>query len=448
MPEQPATIADLQHAYRDGRTDPLAVTEAALERTRKHEPALNAWILIDDARAREDAERLARDLADGNGHGALHGVPVAIKDLMQVQGWPTTFGSPLHDAEPATADAALVARLRAAGAIFPGKTNCLEFGYGIAHPDFGQTLNPWNQQRTAGGSSGGSAAAVAAGQVWGATGTDSGGSIRIPAAYCGITGLKPTAGLVPLDGVQPLSWSLDHAGPLTRGCADAAVMLEVMSGRPCRPPAADVTGLRLAVIREHAEDADLTPEVARVFERALERLAAAGATIERVSIPDLRHADDALMNVIAPEASAIHAERLANEPEGFAPETRVQLETGFALPAVAHVRAQRYRRHLGRRLRVALADADVLVSPTVPWTAGAQNPPLDDPAGAAEMRYIGPYNLTGLPALTLPCGLADDGLPVGLQLAAGPHDDERLLGIGAALESLFEIGAPALAAAR
>lgn len=442
MAELPGSIAGLQRAYREGTTTPLAVTTAVQDRIHARDGALNAWILTGDGQARDDAERLGRELAEGNDRGALHGVPIAIKDLMDVAGWPTTFGSLLHDGADADADAALVARLRAAGAVLLGKTNCLEFGYGIAHPDFGQTLNPWNPERTAGGSSGGSAAAVADGQAWGATGTDSGGSIRIPASHCGIVGLKPTWGLVPLDGVQPLSWSLDHAGPLARSCADAAVLLEAMAGRRCRPQAADVRGLRLAVIREHAEDADLTANVARVFEQALETLKAAGAEITHVDIPDLAHADDALMNVIAPEASVIHAERLGREPAGFAPETRVQIETGFAIPGVVHVRAQRYRRYLGERMRAALADADAVVTPTVPWTAGAENPPLDDPTGAAEMRYIGPCNLTGMPALTLPCGVADDGLPVGFQLAGPPHHDERLLGIGAALEALFGVGGP------
>jgi len=436
-PEASDSIAALQRAYESGTAEPHAVTQTAFRAIDAQEPALNAWTARDETGALAACADRERERDLGYVRGPLHAVPIAIKDLMHVRGLATTYGSPVHDNAPAPEDARLVRRLRDAGAILLGKTNCLEYGYGIAHPDVGQTHNPWNPQRTAGGSSGGSAAAVAVGQAWGATGTDSGGSIRIPAAYCGIVGVKPTYGLVPLDGVQPLSWSLDHAGPLARSCADAAVLLSAMAARSMQPVPRKPRDLKLAVIREHAEDPDLEPEVGRVLESALDALASAGATIVRVSISALRHADDALMNVIAPEASVVHAGRLERAPESFAEDTRKQLETGFAIPAVAHVRAQRYRRYLGERLLAALGDADALVGPTVPWTAREWNPPLDDPTGAAEMRYIGPYNLTGLPALSLPCGLAGDGLPIGLQAAGRPHGDDALLSVAAGLEGVF-----------
>ncbi|RDD61086.1 amidase [Ferruginivarius sediminum] len=437
MHEANDSIAALGRAYRNGHRAPVEVVRGCFERIAAVEPALNAWITRDAEAALATAEQLGRELEAGCDRGPLHGVPVAIKDLMDVRGQPTTFGSSISPEALAGRDATLVGRLRAAGAVLMGKTNCLEYGYGIAHPAVGQTFNPWNTSQTAGGSSGGSAAAVAAGQVWGATGTDSGGSIRIPAAYCGVVGLKPTYGLVPLGGVQPLSWSLDHAGPIARTCADAACLLSLMATRDVRPIPRDLEGLRLAVIREHAEDTDLQEDVGHAFEEALSVLSSRGAVIRRVSVPDLAHADDALTHVMAPEASVVHAERLAARAEDFAEQTRVQLETGFALPATAHVRAQRYRRHIGRQLRELLEEADALVSPTVPWTAPTENPPLDDPVGAAEMRYIAPYNLTGLPALTLPCGLGENGMPVGFQLAAPPDFDGELLAIGAALETIF-----------
>lgn len=437
MTETYDSIAALGRALRAGEARPPDVLGEVLGRIGAAEAELNAWTAVDAAGARKAAGALARELEAGHDRGPLHGVAVGIKDLMDLRGVPTTYGSRLHGAAPAAHDAALVGRLREAGCVLAGKTNCLEFGYGIAHPDFGQTMNPWNPAQTAGGSSGGSAAAVADGEVWGATGTDTGGSVRIPAAYCGIVGVKPTYGMVPLDGVHPLSWSMDHAGPLARNCADAAVLLGAMAARVIERRPRPLRGLRLAVIAEQATDPDMRDGVAGVFEKALAALSERGVVITRVSLPDLRLIDEALMTVMAPEASVIHTDRLAERAGDYAEQTRVQLETGFALPATLHVRAQRYRRHIGLQLRRALADCDALVSPTVPWTAPKENPPLDDPSGAAEMRFVAPYNLSGLPALSLPCGLADDGLPVGLQLAAPPHADARLLAIGAGLEAVF-----------
>ena len=437
MAEIGESIAGLAELYRAGRAQPQEVVTACLRAIEVAEAELNAWTSVDGDGASRAAGQGALELRAGHDRGPLHGVPVGIKDLMDVRGQVTTFGSRIHSRQPAGSDARLVARLRAAGAVILGKTNCLEYGYGVAHPDVRQTMNPWNPAQTAGGSSGGSAAAVADGQVWGATGSDTGGSVRIPAAYCGIVGLKPTYGVVPLEGVQPLCWSLDHAGPLARSCADAALLLGAMAGRSveCRPR--PVRGLRLGVIAEHADDPDVQAPVGAAFEAALAALSAEGAEIRRVRFPDLAWIDDALMILIAPEASVIHAGRLAERPGDFAEHTRIQLETGFAVPATAHVRVQRYRRHLGEQLRRALADCDALVSPTVPWTAPPENPPLDDPAGAAEMRFIAPFNLTGLPALSLPCGPAGNGLPVGLHLAAGPGADAELLSIGAGIETVF-----------
>ena len=317
-----------------------------------------------------------------------------------------------------------------------GKTNLLEFAYGIVHADYGQTNNPWDTSRTAGGSSGGSAAAVAAGLCFAAVGTDTGGSIRIPAAYCGVAGLKPTYGLTSLEGVFPLSWSLDHAGPIARSSGDAGLMLEAMLGSSIEQRPFDLKGRRFGVIQR--DGTEMQPEVIAAFDAACKALENAGAEIREISILDLELADAALLNVLLPEASAIHARWLETRAEDYAPLTRVQIEMGFAVPAVVHVRAQQYRRHLTRQFLRALETVDAVIEPTAPWVA-----PFDDPVfaadddGAAEARRTGPYNLTGMPALSINCGFGAHGLPIGIQIATRPFDDGLALGVGATLETLM-----------
>ena len=234
-----ASIAAIGARYRDGSLSPVEVTGLCLERIAAHDPELNAFLsVLNREPALEQAATAEAELRSGRDRGPLHGVPVAIKDLMAMAGVPTKFGSDPIFQEVPERDAAIVRHLRAAGAVIVGKTNLLEFAYGAVNPRVGQTNNPWNLERTSGGSSGGSAAAVAAGLCYAAVGTDTAGSIRIPAAYCGVAGLKPTYGLVDLDGVSLLSWSLDHAGPIARSCADAAAMLAGLTGQsvPRRRP--------------------------------------------------------------------------------------------------------------------------------------------------------------------------------------------------------------------
>jgi aspartyl-tRNA(Asn)/glutamyl-tRNA(Gln) amidotransferase subunit A len=258
------------------------------------------------------ARQAQTELAAGQDRGPLHGIPISIKDLVDVATVPMTGGSNVLRHNIAQRDAAVVARLRDVGTVLVGKTNLLEFAYGIVHPDFGPANNPWNPTLTAGGSSGGSAAAVSAGMSYAAFGTDTGGSIRVPAAYCGVAGLKPTYGLVDLEGVFPLSWSLDHGGPMTRTCADAALFLDGLIGQsgpsaiaPFRLPS--VSGLRLGILAEHLTGRELQPAVLDAFNRTVALLRDAGAQVTEISVPDLDLADRLLLTIVAPEAAAIHA---------------------------------------------------------------------------------------------------------------------------------------------
>jgi aspartyl-tRNA(Asn)/glutamyl-tRNA(Gln) amidotransferase subunit A len=318
-----------------------------------------------------------------------------------------------------------------------GKTNMLEFAYGIVHADYGPTWNPWATNRTAGGSSGGSASAVAAGLCYAAVGTDTGGSIRIPAAYCGVAGLKPTYGLVNTQGIFPLSWSLDHAGPIARTSADAAAVLDALLGNtpvPLQP--LDLRGLRLAVLANHRAGEDMEPAAIAAFDEACRSLEEAGALLHEASIPDLHLAEAAIFGVLGPEASAIHARWLSERPEDYAPLTRLQIELGYTVTGMAHVRAQQYRRYLAGQLLELLANADAILSPTAPWVAPHEDPPIADEAGAAEGRRTGLYNLCGFPALTVNCGFGPGDLPLGLQIAGRPGADRLVLAIGDAFERL------------
>lgn len=431
-----ASVTEIGAAYRAGRTTPLKVTQAALARLDRLEPGLNAFIDPQRHLALHMAETATRELADGRDRGPLHGIPVAIKDIIDIAGVPTTFATRAIDPVIPERDAELVRRLREAGAVLLGKTNLLEFAYGIVHPEVGQTNNPYDLSRTSGGSSGGSVAAVAAGIVPLAVGTDTGGSIRVPAAYCGIVGLKPSYGLVPTDGIFPLSWSLDHAGPLARSVADAALLLSCLSAASTPVASLALPSLRLGVIGAHLDAGVVTPGVRSAVETVLERARAAGATVERIDIPAPSESNHALLTVLLPEALLIH-ERTAREcPDGYAPGTLAQIRSGEGIAAVDYVRAERLREATLRAIEPLFNRFDALVGPAVPWEAPVEDPALTGDEGEGEMLASGLANVTGQPAITLPCGLSD-GLPVGLQLMGRRGGDANLLGVAAALESLI-----------
>ncbi|HXF81433.1 MAG TPA: amidase, partial [bacterium] len=424
-------IRDLGRRYRRGQVSPVEVVEALLGRIARHEPQLNAWITVLREEALAAARRMERDFRSGQDLGPLHGIPVGLKDNIDTAGIRTTCASRILADHVPRRDATVVRKLRAAGAIVLGKNNLLEFAYGIVHPDYGQCNNPWDPHRTAGGSSSGGAAAVAAGQVCAAIGTDTGGSIRIPAAYCGLVGMKPTYGLVSRHGVFPLSWSLDHVGPLARTVEDAAIVLSVIAGRdPDDPTTLDgvdlaldgpeepsLRGLRVGLMQHTGQD--LRPGVRRRFEEAVAVFRREGATVRDVTLPTLPYCDQLLMPLIAPEATAIHEPWLRTRAEDYAPMTRTQLELGALLPALDFVRAQRVRRRLIAEFEAVFREVDILLNPTVAWVAPREDPAVAGEEGVVEARRTSPHNITGIPAVTVPCGFAEDDLPAGLQIA-GP----------------------------
>jgi aspartyl-tRNA(Asn)/glutamyl-tRNA(Gln) amidotransferase subunit A len=335
---------------------------------------------------------------------------------------------------PAERDAEIVTRMRAAGADLFCKTNLLEYAAGSVAPAYGMTRNPHDLGRTSGGSSGGSAALVAAGVCDHAIGTDTGGSVRIPASYCGVAGLKPTYGLVPVDGVFPLSQSCDHVGTLTRTAGQSAALLSVLSGREHR--LGPVAGLRVGVLTRQVDDPDLRPGVRAAVVAAIDLLRAEGLDVVDTDIPELDLADDALGAVVIREAYDIHRSVLETEAGLFGPGTRALLELGRTMDEAA------YRAGLDGMAQVregfdrVLAQVDVLAGPTVAFTAPPEDPPFGAPEGALEARYTGPPNLAGVPAVSVPCGAGEDGLPVGLQLAAARDADALVLSVAA----LFDPG--------
>ena len=421
--------------YRDGSTTPEQAVETALARMAEVEPALNAIACDMADAARAEAATRGADLRAGTDLGPLHGIPVAIKDLIDVAGIPVGYGTRAHPPRIAETDAVLVARLRAAGAVILGKTNLLEYVYGVAHPLVGQTNNPHDPARTAGGSSGGYAALVAAGAVPLALGTDTGGSIRIPAAYCGIVGLKPTFGLVPLEGVFPLAQSLDHAGPLARTVADAALLLAALTGKAMPLDPVDPAALRIGVLRAQFPSEAANAPVGALVDACLHRLAGQGAQIWEVTIQGLEEATARLMTILMPEASVIHRDLLPVNPQGYAPGTRRQIEDGFAIPATDYLLARAYQRDLGAAVEAAFDGVDVLVSPSVPFVAPFEDPEIAD-GGDSELLASAFSNVTGHPSVSIPCGMVD-GLPVGLQLTGRRGGDGALLATARAVEALL-----------
>ena len=433
------TVAALGQAYRAGEFSPLDVLEGCLARIDAWDNVLNAVVTLCEPLAREQAERAGRELQQGLDRGPLHGVPVGIKDIIDVAGVPTTYASCAVPPKMPDRSAALVQHLENAGAVFVAKTNVLEFASGALHPAFGQTNNPWDTTRISGGSSSGSGAGVAAGFFAAAVGTDSGGSTRGPASYCGITGLKPTFDLVDTTGVYPLSPSLDHAGPMARTPLCALAMLDAMTGGDSALNPHSLTGIRFAVIDGFRRDPALSPGVGAAFDAAVAALEAAGGIRRDLDLPDLEPCDQALMDIILPEATAVHEPILAANPDGYGPTMRRQLEMGFETPALDYVKANRYRAALRRAFDDLFEQVDLLVSPTVAWVAPSADIDIVDDEGTVEMRFMAPFNLTGHPAVSVPCGLAEDHLPAGLQIVGPRGGDARLLQIAEAWTRLVPI---------
>jgi Asp-tRNA(Asn)/Glu-tRNA(Gln) amidotransferase A subunit family amidase len=412
-------ISELIEAIERGeRTCSLANLEllATYERLDRLGRPLNAVVSVAGAPPRAPA-------------GPLAGRPAAIKDIVAVAGLPTRCGSPASDPAPAAADAELVRRLRDAGAEVFATTQCLEYAAGHAHPDVGDTRNPRDPSRTSGGSSGGSAAVVAAGVCDLAIGTDTGGSIRIPAAYCGIVGLKPTYGLVPVDGVFPLSPSCDHAGTLTADADGAATLLAVVAGiaPDAVPPRA---GCRVGVLSAQLGDPSVTPSVRAAIEAALTALEASGWQLREIGsgwLDDPARWEEALAAIVARDAFEVHSDR---DTSRYAPGTQALLEYGSTVTRAQYDQAQAERAVLRAAIDASLDGVDVLAGPTVGFQAPHEDPPFRLGSDSGEGRFTGVYNLTGHPAVSMPVPAA--GLPVGLQLASRRGTDMTLLRVTAA----------------
>ncbi|HMQ33727.1 MAG TPA: amidase [Chloroflexaceae bacterium] len=450
----PGSILDAAARLRAREVSPVDLAEAALARIAALDPRLNAFQLVAAEAALSDAREAERELAAGRDRGPLHGLPVAVKDLFDMAGLPAAAGSKIRAGAIADEDATVVARLRAAGAVIVGRTRMSEFAYspGSNNAHYGPTANPYDQTRDTGGSSSGSAAAVAAGMAVAALGTDTGCSIRIPAAFCGLVGLKPTWGRVSLAGGVTLSWSLDHAGPLTRCVADAAVMLAVLAGPDPRdgrtlrhaPPfeAADLTtgvaGLRVGLLRSDGGGAAMAgPEQLGAARRAAEALAAAGAEVVELDMPEL----DALRvtggAILAMEAAAYHLPWLRGRLDDYGEFMRQRVLAAFAYEAGAFVRAQQARAGLRLAAARVFERADVLLGPIHPGPVPALGVPANN--GLAI-----PFNCLGWPALTQPAGLGADGLPLSVQLAAAPWDEATLLRAAYAVERGLGLVSPGL----
>ena len=448
-------VATLAAKLRARDISPVELTEAYLARIEQTDGSLRAYITVTDTLARKAAKKAEAELAAGKWRGPLHGVPIALKDLVYTKGLRTTGGSKiLADFKP-DHDATVWTRLKRAGAVLLGKLNLHEFAYGItsSNPHWGTVRNPYALDRIPGGSSGGAAAAIVARSAAATIGTDTGGSIRIPAALCGCVGLKPTWSRVSRYGVLPLAYTLDHVGPITRTVRDAAMMLQIIAGADRNDSTSSrervpdfsagldgqISGMRIGVIRELNDG--LSDDVARSFSAALDTLRSLGATVDQVTIPSLPMAG--IMNGIITwaEALEIHEDWMRTRPQDYGDDVRRILEIGMMTTATSYIRAQRARARTLAESIAVLADRDVLVAPASAVVAPkigttqileAREDRVD--VVAAILRFTQPFNSTGQPAIAMPTGLSPDGLPVAMQVIGRPFGESEVIRVAAAYE--------------
>ena len=452
------TIGEASVLLESGQISPVELTRAFLDRIDALDDTLKCYITIlhDDAMA--DARQAEAEILRGDYRGPMHGIPIALKDLYDTAGIRTTAGSKVMADRVPTEDATTTARLKAAGAVLLGKLAMHEFALGGPDETNGFPLarNPWNLDHIPGGSSSGSGAGIAAGLCMGTLGSCTGGSIRGPAAFCSIAGIKATYGRVSRYGVVPLSWTLDHCGPMTWTVEDSAIMLQVIAGYDSKDPTTsqapvpdytaslveDIEGLRIGVPRHFffADDPTINKDVLAAVDDALKVMEDLGAHVEEVNVPMLEHAGAAQPVIMLSEAFAYHQNNLRAKPELFGEMVRARFRTGGLFSGGDYVQAQRVRNVLKREFADVLRKVDIVASPTMSNPAPRFDA-MDAMTTSRVPSFTGPYNLTGMPAISVPCGFTSEGLPVGFQIAGKPFDEPTVFRAAYAYEQsarLFE----------
>lgn len=428
------TIHQAAEAIRQGRLSPQELLEQCLAAIDRYEPSIHAWVFVDRQDARAEAERLARELGEGQWRGPLHGIPIGIKDIFDVFDWPTAAGSSLLANSIARRDATVVHRLRQAGAVFLGKTVTTQY----ASFDPSPTRNPWNRERSPAGSSSGSAAAIACGMCLGATASQTGGSITRPAAFCGVPGLKPTLGRVSVDGVVPLAPSLDHVGVMAGCVKDLAILLQTVAGADKRDPTASQRAVpdMLAAMQAPGKPPRLgrvgglfddlaEPLVKAVMEQVCGELQSRGGHVSRVALPAgfsdvvARH-----RIVMAVEAAAYHGPRLRRHPDDYQPKVRALLEEGLACPALEYAACMEHKGRLSREVLACFDGVDFLIAPSATG-------PASDLSTTGNPAFQAPWSYTGLPTVSLPAYWSNDDLPLCIQLVGPPWSEAELLAAAA-----------------
>jgi aspartyl-tRNA(Asn)/glutamyl-tRNA(Gln) amidotransferase subunit A len=443
------SLHELAARIRSKDVSPVEATEACLERVERLNPKLNTFITAMAEQALADARAAADEIAAGRYRGAMHGVPVGVKDLCDIQGLPTTAASKIFADNVASEDSTVVRKLREAGAVIVGKTHLHEWALGTTghSSHYGDARNPWDTERVTGGSSSGSGNGVASGQFFAAIGSDTGGSIRVPSSLCGVTGIKPTYGRVSLRGVVPLSWTLDHLGPMARSARDCALLLEAIAGYDEDDPGSanapveawsqsldgGLAGLRIGVPRGYIAQ-QTQPEVAQIFEGALATLEDAGASIRDVEL-SFGEYWSVTAQVLLAEAGAYHEQKLKDRPQDYDAGVRARLEAGTSTPSATYIKALRRVQEIRRTCDEALlGDLDLLAMPATPRAAVTIESVKSDDPTIPLTHFTGPFNGSGQPALSTPCGLIEGGLPVGLQLVGRRFDEKTVLRAAHAFE--------------
>ena len=444
------TIGEASVLIKDKKLSPVELTQAYLDRMDAIDGQVKAYVTPLPESALQEARVAEIEIQKGEYRGPLHGVPIGLKDLYDTKGVRTTGQSKVFEHRVPTEDATAVTKLREAGSVLLGKLAMHEFALGGPKTSlFDQAVNPWNLDHVTGGSSSGSGAAIAAGLAMGSLGSDTGGSIRGPAALCGIVGLKPTYGRVSRYGVLPLSWSLDHVGPMTWTVEDAALMLQVIAGHDPKDPTSshepvpdyaaalgtDLKGMKVGVPRHYffAEDVGLDEDTANAVAQGIQTLKELGATVQDVEIPSLALASIANTVIMIGEANAYHEKNLKSQPENFGEIVRSRFILGGAFTSADYIQSQRARSRLKREAAEVMQQVDVLAMPVMSKPASALKD-FDPMAMMMTPSLMGPFNQTGMPAMSVPCGFSSAGLPIGMQLAAAPFNEAAVIRAGHAYQ--------------